>query len=106
MTLKLHRPDGEGGLEPRQVVEPDWKAQLESPRWGTALEGGRLPDLKNPEMNPTSRFRSVLFWLGLGLATFLLLVVGYGSGFWNLSSGTAPAQPSPSPSAAIENGVG
>ena len=84
MTLKLHRPDGEGGLEPRPVVEPDWRAQLESPRWGTALEGGRLPDLKNPEMNPTSRFRSVLFWLGLGIATFLLLVVGYGSGFWNL----------------------
>jgi hypothetical protein len=102
MTLKLHRPDGEGGLEPRQVVEPDWKAQLESPRWGSALEGERLPDLKNPEMNPTSRFRSVLFWLGLGLATFFLLVVGYGSGFWNLSSGTAPARPSPSPSAVIE----
>ena len=66
MTLKLHRPDGEGGLEPRPVVEPDWRSQLESPRWGTALEGDRLPDLKNPEMNPTSRIRSVLFWLGLG----------------------------------------
>ena len=81
MTLQLHRPDGEGGLEPRQVVEPDWRTQLESPRWGAGLEGGRLPDLKNPEMNPTSRFRSVLFWLGLGVATFLLLVVGYGSGY-------------------------
>jgi hypothetical protein len=107
MTLKLHRPDGEGGLEPRQVVEPDWRSQLESPRWGTALQHDRLPGLKNPEMNPTSRFRSVLFWLGLGVATFLLLVVGYGSGFWKLSSGAQPAQPSPSPSAiVIHSGFG
>ena len=102
MTLKLHRPDGEGGLEPRQVVEPDWRAQLESPRWGTALEGDRLPDLKNPEMNPTSRFRSVLFWLGPGRRDVpparrrlrqrvLEPVVG----------GQAAAQPSPSPSAVV-----
>jgi hypothetical protein len=104
MTLQLHRPDGEGGLEPRQVVEPDWRTQLESPRWGAGLEGGRLPDLKNPEMNPTSRFRSVLFWLGLGVATFLLLVVGYGSGFWKLDAGSAPAHPSPTPSAIVIHG--
>ena len=25
MTLQLHRPDGEGGLEPRPVAEPDWR---------------------------------------------------------------------------------
>ena len=101
MTLKLHRPDGEGGLEPRPVVEPDWRTQLQSPRWGTALEGERLPDLKNPEMNPTSRMRSVLFWLALGVATFLLIVVGYGSGFWSFASGTQEAQPSPSPAAIV-----
>jgi hypothetical protein len=82
MTLKLHRPDGEGGLEPEAVPDPDWRAQLRSPRWGSGLEGGRLPQLKNPEMNPTSKLRSVLFWLGLGALTFLLLVVGYGTGFW------------------------
>jgi hypothetical protein len=33
-------------------------------------------------MNPTSSAVSVLFWLGLGALTFLLLVAGYGSGFW------------------------
>ena len=27
---------------------------------------------------------SVLFWLGLGLVTFAILVIGYGTGFWNL----------------------
>ncbi len=82
MTLKLHRPDGEGGLEPRPVSGQNWRHQLKSPRWGSALGGGQLPEMKNPEMNPASRFRSVLFWLGLGALTFVLLVAGYGTGFW------------------------
>ncbi len=33
-------------------------------------------------MNPTSRFMSVLFWLGLAGLTFVTLVLGYGTGFW------------------------
>lgn len=82
MSLQLHRPDGDGGLEPRPVTPADWQEQLRSPRWGQSLKGDRLPDLKNPEMNPTSRFRSVLFWLGLGAVTFVVLVAGYGTGFW------------------------
>ena len=84
MTLQLHRPDGEGGLEPTPAADADWRTQLQSPRWGTSLEGDRLPRLGNPEMNPTSRFRSVLFWLGLAIVTFLILVLGYGTGFWTL----------------------
>ena len=82
MTLKLHRPDGEGGVEPQPVIEPNWRSQLRSPRWGSGLSHGRLPELKNPEMNPTSVAMSVLFWLGLGAATFVILVLGYGTGFW------------------------
>jgi hypothetical protein len=82
MSLQLHRPDGEGGLEPRPVTPADWQDQLRSPRWGTSRRRGRLPELQNPEMNPTSRFRSVLFWLALGAVTFILLVAGYGTGFW------------------------
>ena len=84
MSLQLHRPDGEGGLEP-QPPEPDWQAQLRSPRWGRGLRRRRLPDLKNPEMNPTSTFMSVLFWLGLAAVTFVLLVLGYGTGFWRFA---------------------
>lgn len=84
MTLQLHRPDGEGGLEPRPVTDQDWQNQLRSERWGSALPKDRLPDLKNPEMNPTSTLRSVLFWLALGVATFVVLVAGYGIGFWKL----------------------
>jgi hypothetical protein len=82
MSLQLHRPDGEGGLETRPAADRDWRAQLQSPRWGAGLRRKRLPELKNTEMNPTSVLMSVLFWLGLGVLTFLLLVVGYGTGFW------------------------
>lgn len=82
MSLQLHRPDGKGGLEIRPVTDQNWRNQLRSSRWGAALKGGRLPDLANPEMNPTSSRASVLFWLGLGALTFLLVVVGYGTGFW------------------------
>jgi hypothetical protein len=87
MTLQLHRPDGEGDLEARPTVEPDWRTQLQSPRWGTALKGGALPKHDNTEMNPTSRLRSVLFWLALGAGTFAIIAVGYGSGFWRLGGG-------------------
>jgi hypothetical protein len=82
MSLQLHRPDGRGGLEPQPVPERNWRGQLRSPRWGKARRGGKLPELTNPEMNPTSTAMAVVFWLGLAALTFGLLVVGYGTGFW------------------------
>ncbi len=82
MTLKLHRPDGRGGLEERPVVEKNWQRGLRSSRWGASLRGGRLPWLENPEMNPTSPWIAVGFWVGLAALTFAILVVGYGTGFW------------------------
>jgi hypothetical protein len=82
MSLQLHRPDGRGGVEPRPVVEANWRRQLRSTRWGASLRGGALPALENPEMNPTPTWLSVAFWGILGVATFVLLVVGYGTGFW------------------------
>jgi hypothetical protein len=88
MSLQLHRPDGEGGLEPRPVADPDWRNHLRSARWGTDLRGDRLPELKNPEMDPTSRFRSVLFWLALAFATFVIVALGYSTGFWSLGAGS------------------
>jgi hypothetical protein len=83
MTLQLHRPDGKGGLEPNPVREGDYRRQLRSPRWGAALSGGRLPALRNPEMNPTSVGRSIMLWVGLATVTFLVIVVGYGIGLWS-----------------------
>ena len=84
MTLQHHRPDGQGGLEPRRVRDQNWRNQLRSPRWGAARRSGQLPELANPEMNPTSTLRSVLFWVVLAAVTFVVLVVGYGVGFWQL----------------------
>ncbi len=75
MTLQLHRPDGDGGLEPQTETPTDWRDQLESPRWN-------VPRLANPEMNPTRTWVAVLFWLALGAITLILLLAGYGSGFW------------------------
>jgi hypothetical protein len=83
MSLQLHRPDGKGGLEPRGVGGGDWRAQLRSRRWGEAWADGKLPELKNPEMRPTSIALSVVFWLGLAALTFGILFVGYGFHFWS-----------------------
>ena len=84
MSLQLHRPDGRGGIEPRKAVEPDWRRQLRSSRWGSGLRGGRLRRLANPEMNPTRTGMAIAFWAALGLGTFAILVLGYGTGFWQL----------------------
>ena len=82
MSLKLHRPDGRGGIERRTVRDDGWRNTLRSPRWGSARKGGQLPALKNPEMNPTSTAISILFWVGLAAATFVVLVGGYTIGLW------------------------
>ena len=83
MSLQLHRPDGKGGVEPRPVNETNWRRGMLSRRWGLNRPDGQLPELKNPEMEPTSTWLAVAFWLGLGALTFLLLVAGYGTGFWH-----------------------
>ena len=85
MSLQLHRPDGKGGLEPRTGAKQDWRTGLRSTRWGASLDGGKLPELRNPEMNPSSNVRNVALWVGLALLTFLLIVAGYGVGLWRLA---------------------
>jgi hypothetical protein len=85
MSLQLHKPDDRGNLRPEPGAPPDYREQLRSPRWGAATRSGRMPALKNPEMRPTSRLLAVLFWIGLGVATFLVLVLGYGIGFWQFA---------------------
>ena len=83
MSLQLHRPDERGVLKPEPGPAPDYRDQLRSPRWGLALRGEKLPKISNPEMRPTSRVVAVAFWASLAVATFVLLVLGYGVGFWN-----------------------
>lgn len=83
MSLQLHRPDERGVLKPEPGAPPDYRDQLRSPRWGGALRGGKMPRLGNTEMRPTSRLLSVMVWLGLAFATFVLIVGGYGLGIWH-----------------------
>jgi hypothetical protein len=85
MSLQLHRPDGKGGLEPRTGSTEDWRGGLRSTRWGASLDGGKLPELRNPEMNPSSNIRNVALWTGLALLTFVLIILGYGVGLWHLA---------------------
>jgi hypothetical protein len=75
MTLQLHRPDGQGGLQPAPRTGADWRTDLRSRRW-------RAAPLRNSEMNPTSTRTAVLFWAALAGLTFVLLLVGYGTHFW------------------------
>jgi hypothetical protein len=82
MSLQLHRPDGKGGLEARTGTDEDYRATLRSSRWGAAMKGGRLTELRNTEMNPTSTARAAVFWLVLGLLTFGIIVAGYATKLW------------------------
>jgi hypothetical protein len=43
----------------------------------------RVAPLGNTEMNPTSTFAAVAFWVALAALTFVLLLWGYGSHFWH-----------------------
>lgn len=75
MSLRLYRPSPDG-LEPNPVEVRSWRSRLRSRRWRPAA-------LENPEIEPTSGRLAVLFWVGLGLLTFMTLVFGYGLGIWS-----------------------
>jgi hypothetical protein len=78
MSLRLYRP-GPHGLEPNPVEVRTWRSRLRSRRWQPA-------PLDNPEIVPTSRRLAVIFWLGLALLTFVVVLVGYGVGLWHLAA--------------------
>ena len=97
MTLQLHKPDGKGGIEPHASPERNWRGTLRSARWGQSRRDGRLPAMSNPEMNPTSNWMAVAFWVGLGVLTFVILVAGYGSGLWTFTNPVTSPLPGGSP---------
>ena len=79
MSLKLYRPSPDG-LEPNPVELRTWRSRLTSRRWNPA-------PLSNPEMQPTSSRLAVLFWFVLLAATFFIVLIGYGVGFWTIPGG-------------------
>lgn len=75
MSLKLYRPSPTG-LEPAPVEERNWRRRLRSRRW-------RAAPLANPEAPATSGPAVALLFMGLLILTFVMLLLGYGTGFWN-----------------------
>lgn len=74
MSLKLYRPTPDG-LEPNPVEVRTWRSRLGSRRWKPA-------PLANADQPATSSRMAVLFWVFLAVLTFVLIVIGYGTGFW------------------------
>ncbi len=75
MSLKMYRPDAEGGLEPAPVRTEDYRRSLRSRRWDAA-------PLSNPEVEQTDPRIAVAFIALLAALTFGILIIGYGIGFW------------------------
>jgi hypothetical protein len=75
MSLKLYRPV-EGGLEPRPVQPRDWRTRLRATRWAPSR-------LANPEVAAIAPWQGVLFFGGLAGLTFVLMLLGYLTGFWH-----------------------
>jgi hypothetical protein len=75
VSLKLYRP-GPGGLEPSSAVNQDYRTRLRSRRWG-------LPALRNPEARPVTAAGGMVLLGGLAVLTFVILIAGYGIGFWH-----------------------
>ena len=74
MSLKLYRRTPEG-LEPSAVEQTNWRARLRSDRW-------RAAELRNTEAAPIRAPAAALFLAALAGGTFIVLVLGYGTGFW------------------------
>jgi hypothetical protein len=71
----MYRPTAEGGLEATAAPEGDYRDELRSKRWNAV-------PLENPEVSTSDPRLVVLGIVLLGALTFVLLVAGYGSGFW------------------------
>jgi hypothetical protein len=74
---RLYRPTADGGLE-AAPPEGDYRDGLRSRRWNAA-------PLENPEVEKTDGRIVVGAIILLSALTFVVLVVGYGTGVWGLS---------------------
>jgi hypothetical protein len=65
------------GGTPARARHDDYRDALRSRRWDAA-------PLRNPEAEKTDPRIAVAFIVALCVLTLLILVLGYGSGFWSL----------------------
>ena len=71
-----YRPSAQGGLESSSEKSGDYRDGLRSRRWNAA-------PLENPEAEATDPRLAVAAIVILSAITLVLLVAGYGSGFWD-----------------------
>lgn len=71
----MYRPGPDGGLVASPERTVDYRERLRSRRWGAA-------PLENPEAERTDPRIAVGFIVALSAGTLVLLVLGYGTGFW------------------------
>ena len=71
----LYRSGPDGGLEAVERDGGDYRDGLRSRRWGAA-------PLENPEAEKTDPRIAVALIVGISAFTLIVLVIGYGSGFW------------------------
>jgi len=71
----MYRPAAQGGLEPAPGAVADYRDQLRSQRWNAA-------PLENPEVEKTDPRIAVAAIVLFSAFTLVVLVAGYGSGFW------------------------
>ena len=88
MTLQLHRPDGQGGLEPQTETPKDWRDQLRV----AALERVARSE---PGDEPDADARSRALLAGPRRADFVLLLVGYGGSGRSLATPALARVPRP-----------
>ena len=75
---RMFRASTDAGLEAGADQSGDYRDQLRSRRWDAA-------PLTNPEVEKTDPRIAAAAIVILGAITLLILVVGYGSGFWELA---------------------
>jgi len=73
---RMYRPSTEGGLETAPGGTGDYRDDLQSRRWNAA-------PLKNPEAQKTDPRIAVAGIVLLSAITLVVIVLGYGSGFWS-----------------------
>jgi len=73
---RVYPPPARGGLETATGQTRDYRDDLQSRRWNAA-------PLKNPEVQKTDPRIAVAGIILLSAITLVMIVVGYGSGFWS-----------------------
>ena len=82
MSLQLHRPDERGVLKPEPARRPTIATSSDRPAGARRSWRAPAQDRQSRDAPDVAARRGQVL-AGLAVATFALLVLGYGVGFWN-----------------------